>query len=427
MQRHHAEVMMPAIARHNGRVVKLMGDGLLAEFASVVEAVLSAVEVQRAMRARNAELTDEARIEFRIAVHLCDIIIDGNDIHGDGVNIVSRLEAIAEVGGICVSGQAYDEVQPKLDLAFRALGPQTLKNIPRPVAAWAVELGDAAKPDPSAGVLEPHYSRTPDGVRLAYAIAGSGPNLVRAGRWFTHLEYDWANLQSAGSVYRDFRLLLYDARGTGMSDWEVDDISHAAWVRDLGTVVDAAGYDRFALLAESQGVSVAIAYAVAQPERVSKLILVGGYALGWRKRPGSNIEQHQAMTSLMRIGWGTDDPTFRQMFTSQFMPGGTKEEWDASNELQRVSASPDVAARFYEATGDIDVTGLLPEVKTPTLVMHVRGDLRAPFELGRQIAAGIPGARFVALPGNRHAFAAGSPAAERFVEEVRLFLAGEQK
>jgi class 3 adenylate cyclase/pimeloyl-ACP methyl ester carboxylesterase len=430
LQRHRSEVLTPAITRHHGRVVKLMGDGLLAEFSSVVEAVDCAVGVQREMARRNDGLADDERIAFRIGVHIGDVVVDGDDIYGDGVNVAARLEAIAEVGGVCVSGAAHDEVETKLGLSFRALGSQTLKNIPRPVFVYAVDVGGrpAAPPDPANLKQEIRYCRSPDGVRLAYSVIGEGPPLVRAGSWFTHLEYQWEH-PSAGmfavlkGLTTEHRVLRYDARGNGMSDWEVDEISPEAWVRDMDTVVNAAGFDRFAVLGSSQSVAVAIAYAARFPERVSKLVLYGGYAQGWRTRPGVVVERVQAMLTLMRHGWGVEDPTYRQMFTSQFMPDATKEQWDNLNELQRVSASPECAVRYAEAQGDVDVRHLLPLVQAPTLVMHVRGDLRVPFESGREIAAGIPGARFVALPGRNHILQDGEPATERYAEELRLFLA----
>ena len=424
LQRHRSEVLTPAIARHHGRVVKLMGDGILAEFPSIVEAVDCAVKVQQEMARRNNGLGDDDRLAFRIGVHLGDVIVEGDDIYGDGVNVAARLEGIAEVGGVCISGASHDQVEHKLELKFRALGPQTLKNIPRPMPAYAVELSDT---DPAPTKQEIRYCRTPDGVRLAYSVVGQGPPLVNVSRWFTHLDYQWEHPVALSAfvkdLVREFRVLRYDARGNGMSDWEVEEISLDAWVRDLEVVVNAAGFERFSLLGTSQSAAVAIAYAARHPERVSKLVLCGGYALGWRKRPASNIEQQEAMMSLMRVGWGTDDPTFRQMFTSQFMPDGTKEQWAEFNELQRISSSPECAVRYFQANGDIDVTASLSQVKAPTLVMHVRGDLRVPFEMGRQIAAGIPGARFVALPGRNHALPEGDPALARFVEEVRLFLA----
>jgi class 3 adenylate cyclase/pimeloyl-ACP methyl ester carboxylesterase len=430
LRRHRSEVLQPAIARHHGRVVKLMGDGILAEFPSIVEAVDCAVEVQRNMAQRNNAIPDDERIAFRVGVHIGDVMVEGDDLYGDGVNIAARLEAIADVGGVCISGAAHDEIETKLDLSFRALGPQTLKNIPRPVVAYAVDVGGISRvtSKPASMKQEIRYCRTAKGVRLAYSVVGKGPPLVRCGRWFTHLEYEWrTGSKYPGAILKElateFQLLRYDTGGVGMSDWEVEEISLDAWVRDLETVVSAAGFEQFALLAESQGVAVAITYAARHPERVSRLVLYGGYALGWRKRPGSNVEQHEAMMSLMRSGW--ENPAYRQMFTSQFMPEGTKEQWEALNELQRLSASSEGAARYYQATGDVDVTALLPLVTAPTLVMHVRDDARVPFAMGRQIAAGIPGARFVALPGKSHALMEDNPALARYYEEIRLFLNGD--
>jgi len=245
----------------------------------------------------------------------------------------------------------------------------------------------------------------------------------------THLEFNLRNPSILGmgaltNLAQDHEILLYDARGNGMSDWEVEEISLDAWVRDLEVVVDSAGYDRFALSAGSQAAPVGISYAARHPDRLTHLILYGGYALGWRKRSSAHIEQNEALMGLMRVGWGAESPAYRQLFTSLFMPDASKERWDLFNEAQRISASSEAALRVFEAQGQIDVRNLLPEVRTPTLVMHSRGDLRVPFEYGRQVAAGIPGARFVALPGNNHILQPGEPAAVRYLEEVRLFLGG---
>jgi class 3 adenylate cyclase len=190
LQRHRSEVLKPAITSHRGRVVKLMGDGLLAEFSSIVEAVDCAVEVQRDMAQRNDAVANEVRIAFRIGVHIGDVIVEGDDLYGDGVNIAARLEAIADIGGVCISGAAHDEIESKLDLTFRALGPQTLKNLPRPVVAYAVDVGGVpgVTSSPASTEQEIRYCRTPEGVRLAYSVVGKGPPLVRCGRWFTHLE-----------------------------------------------------------------------------------------------------------------------------------------------------------------------------------------------------------------------------------------------
>ncbi len=266
-----------------------------------------------------------------------------------------------------------------------------------------------------------------DGVQLAFSSIGRGPPLVKTGNWMTHLEYDlespiWRHLWT--ELARERTLVRYDPRGNGLSDWDVDEISFDTFVSDLETVVDAATIDRFALLGISQGCAVSIAYAVRHPERVSHLVLYGGFALGRNRRPRneSQKEQDAAMLTLMRLGWGQDNPAFRQLFTSRFVPDGTKEQADWFNELQRRATSPENAVRYMEATGEIDVTQLLPQVRAPTLVLHARDDVVAPFDFGRRSAAGIPGARLVPLQSKNHLILEHEPAFDRFLEEVRLFL-----
>jgi pimeloyl-ACP methyl ester carboxylesterase len=200
------------------------------------------------------------------------------------------------------------------------------------------------------------------------------------------------------------------------------ELSFDAWVSDFETVVDAAGLKRFPVLAASQGCAVSIAYAVRHPGCVSHLVLVGGFALGGNRRSPQEREKRAAMETLMRVGWGADDPAFRQLFTSVVAPEATKEQADLFNELQRRTTSPECAARYFETVGDFDVSHLLAKVNVPTLVMHLRDDLLNPFEAGRQMAAGISGARFVALQGKNHFMLPGEPAAIRFREELELFL-----
>jgi pimeloyl-ACP methyl ester carboxylesterase len=191
----------------------------------------------------------------------------------------------------------------------------------------------------------------------------------------------------------------------------------------LETVVDTNGIVRFPLLGVSQGCAISIAYAARHPDRLSHLILYGGFALGGFKRPPpGEQEKRKAMLTLMRLGWGSDDPTFRQMFTSQFIPEATKEQADWFNDLQRKTTSPECAGRYFEAVSNFDVRELLPQVRVPTLVMHARDDRIVPIDAGRQMAAGIPGARFIALPGQNHLFLKHEPANARFFEEINLFL-----
>src|SRR6266849_1328656 len=233
LQDHLRTLVDPKIAEHGGRVVKNTGDGLLAEFSSVVEAVRCALDIQRGMAERNANVPQEKRIEFRVGINIGDIIEDGGDIFGDGVNVAARLEGIADRGGICISRQALEQVEGKLDLAFRELGRQNLKNIAKPVEVYAIKLDEAGSP--AARVLasaklkqEIRYCKASDGVRLAYATVGTGPPLVRSAHWLGHLEYDWElpiNRHFLLGLASVFTLVRYDARGNGLSDWDVGEIS----------------------------------------------------------------------------------------------------------------------------------------------------------------------------------------------------------
>jgi class 3 adenylate cyclase len=262
----HQAVVLPMVGEFSGRVIDTAGDGILAEFASVVNAVECAVAIQNAMAARNTPVEPSRRMQFRIGINIGDVIYDEARIYGDGINIAARLESIAEPGGIYVSRQAYDQVEGKLAISFRKLGPQTLKNIVKPVEVFAVDdiggVDGAAKSEAAPLKQEIKYCRSADGVRLAYATVGSGPPLVKAASYMNHLEYDWEGSWQhlVRGLARDNTYIRYDARGCGMSDWDVDELSLDAWVRDLETVVDAAGIERFPLLGISQGCAISIAY-----------------------------------------------------------------------------------------------------------------------------------------------------------------------
>ena len=241
------------------------------------------------------------------------------------------------------------------------------------------------------------FCTTSDGVQLAYAIAGSGQPLVKAANWLNHLEYDWIS-----PVWRDLffeltrylEIVRYDERGTGLSDWDIEDISFDAFVSDLETVVDATGLKSFALLGISQGAAVAIDYATRYPDRVSRLILWGGYARGRRQRGTiEETEMSQAFLTLMRQGWGQDNPVFRKMFASLYLPDCTAEQIEWWTDLQRVATSPENAIRIRQAIDDIDVAELLPRVTVPTLILHSRSEAVAPLDEARLMAAKIPNAR----------------------------------
>ncbi len=261
----------------------------------------------------------------------------------------------------------------------------------------------------------------PDGVQIAYASVGTEPPLVKAPNWMNHLEYDWQSpiwRHLLQELAREHTLIRFDQRGNGLSDWDVDEISFDSFVRDLETVVDAAGLEKFALLGISQGCAISIAYAVRHPERVSRLVLYGGSQV--------EIEQADAMHTLIRHGWGQDNPAFRQMFTSAFVPEATPQQMDWFNELQRISTSPENAVRNRKVNNNVDISNLLDRVATPTLVLHCRDDGIIPFSEGRRMVAMIPEARFVSLEGRNHLILDNAPAWPRFLEEVQEFLSQDE-
>jgi len=329
-------------------------------------------------------------------------------------NLNHNVSVLRKALGEKATGQQYIETVPRVGYRFAA-----------PVDAAVGETGaaalSAAKPRQDI-----RYCTTSDGVRLAYATAGNGPPLVKASNWLTHLDFEWGS-----PIWRHWyralsahhRLVRYDERGNGMSQRDVADVNFDTWIRDLETVVDAAGLERFPLLGISRGGPIAIAYAVKHPERVTQLVLYGAFAAGKRHiGTPQELEARRALSSLVRLGWGLNNPAFCKTFTCRFIPDATPEHEQWLDELQRVSTSPENAARLMERDDDIDVRPLLSHVKTPTLVIHCDRDHAVPPDHGRFLAAEIPGAQYVSLPSANHLMLEEEPAWSRFVEELGLFL-----
>ena len=282
---------------------------------------------------------------------------------------------------------------------------------------------------PAVRNQEVTFCRTGEGINLALATVGVGLPLIKVANWLTHIEYDWESpiwsplLQH---LAERCRLVRYDGRGNGLADRDVADISFDAFVRDLEAVVEATGVDRATILGISQGAAVAIAYAVLHPERVSKLILYGGYAQGRNKRgSAAEAEMARAFLAILRHGWGDERSAFMKAFSSVFFPNGSPQQIKWLVDLQRITTSPENAARIRNACDDIDVVDLLPKVQAPTLVIHCRHDNVAPVEQGRLMARSIPHAKFVTLDSDNHVVLAGEPAWPRLVGEIDAFLNDE--
>lgn len=270
------------------------------------------------------------------------------------------------------------------------------------------------------------FCHSRDGTKVAYAKAGNGPPLIKTANWLNHLEFDWQSpvwSHFFGDIMRGRTLFRYDARGNGLSDWDVSDFSFERQVEDLEAVVEASGLDRFPLFGISQGCAVSVAYAARHPDKVTKLVLLGGYARGWRLSQSEKMqEETEAMGILIRSGWGRNNSAFRQMFTTLFMPDAPPQNQDWFNELQRMTTSPENAANLLDALGNVDAREYLADVKAPTFVVHCRGDMRVPLSAGQELAAGIPGARFMTLESNNHIMPSSDPAWASFSSAMTSFL-----
>jgi len=381
-----------------------------------------ALDTDRRELRRGAALVPVEPQVFDILVHLVE----------NRNRVVSKDDLIASIWrGRIVSDSTLDS---RINAVRKAIGDsggqqRLIRTMSRKGLRFVGEVTSAAKTGKSQThstaplQQQVHFCTASDGVRIAYAVAGQGPPLVKAANWLNHLEYDWQSPIWSGLLHElatDHQLVRYDERGNGLSDWVVEDISFEAFVRDLESVVQAARLNRFALFGISQGCAVSIVYAIRHPERVTHLVLYGGFARGRAKR---DPEHARTLLSLVRQGWGQENPAFRQFFTSLFLPEGTPEQMQWFNDLQRITTSPENAVRIMQATGEVDISDLLPQVRVPTLVLHCRNDAGVVLDEGRRLAAGIPGAKFVALESRNHLVLKSEPAWEKFIGEIKSFLA----
>jgi class 3 adenylate cyclase/pimeloyl-ACP methyl ester carboxylesterase len=431
---HRRELIDPEIGSRGGRIVKTTGDGMLVEFASAQDAVRCAINIQTAMVERESANAIDSRIIYRVGINLGDVIFDEGDIFGDGVNVASRLQGLAKPGGVCVSDIVHQTVGDRIREPFRDMGSQRVKNISRPIRVWQW-APDAPHEDKELDEVALHqrmrFVTTPDGVQIAWATIGKGPPVLKAPNWLNHLEYEWRS-PVWGPVFaelaRHCRLIRFDQRGNGLSDWEVKEISADTMINDMEAVAAAAGLERFALLGISQGCAFSIRYAVENPDKVTCLVLLGGYLRGRLKRPAPEQGKlFEALASMIRDGWGSPNPVFRHFFTSNFIPDAPPEVGASFDELQRIATSPENALRLWQMNAQIDAMELAKQVTVPTLVLHCKGDRVAPLEEGHLMAKLIPGANFVELPGSNHVVLEGTPAFDQFFDEATVFLAAQNR
>jgi pimeloyl-ACP methyl ester carboxylesterase/DNA-binding CsgD family transcriptional regulator len=278
-------------------------------------------------------------------------------------------------------------------------------------------------------VQDIRFARSLDGVGIAYAVHGSGPPLLIDACWLSHLQFDWQSpvwrhyLAELGKVATVVR---YDERGHGLSDRDVTDHSLAARVADLEAVADDAGLERFALLAMAQGGPVAIEYAARHPERLSGLIFYNSYAGNQRVTKPEDVELYAAFESLIRVGWARPTSEFRRVFSTMMIPGGTEEQMRWLDDLQRMAVDAETALLARAQHRMSDSSSRMAELELPVLVLHCLGDRMLDFEHSRDLAAGIRGARLVALSSNNHIVLADEPAWPVFLHEVTEFIAKDR-
>lgn len=384
---------------------------------------------------------DTGRLELRRAGAVCPLEPQVFDLLRflieNRARVVSKDDLVNAVwGGRAVSDATLTS---RISTARQAVGDDgekqaVIRTFQRRGLRFVAEVeelapGDAP-PAAASGTASPdqtiRFCTGGDGTRLAYALSGSGPPLLKAANWLNHLEYDWES-----PVWRDLfavlsshhRLLRYDTRGTGLSDWTADDISFPAFCSDLDAVIAASGIATpFALMGISQGAAVAVDYAARHPDRVSHLVLWDGYVRGRNRRSTEQRAQSAAILTLMRQGWGRENPAFRQMFTSMFLPGATAEQVQWFTDLQRITTSPDNAVRIRSVLDDIDVSDRLAGVRARTLILHARDEAVVPLDEARFMAARIANARFVLLDSANHMVLPQEPAWQRAVDEILRFL-----
>ncbi len=421
------QLIDPQIALYRGRIVKTTGDGVLAEFASAQDAVRCAIEIQTEMARHETDTDEDRRIRYRIGINLGDVVFEDGDIFGDGVNVAARLEGLAEPGGVCISDIVHQTVLDRVGEPFRDMGGQRVKNISRPIKVLQWSPGAQPKRETPETALQQRvrYCTSTDGVHLAYATLGEGPPVLKAPNYINHIEYDWQS-PVWGAFLSEFAkessLTRFDQRGNGLSDWEIDEFSQERMIDDMLAVADAAGLEKFALFGISQGAAFAMRFAATYPERVNCLVLLGGYVRGRLHRGDPEANRfHEIAHTMIRDGWGSPNAIYRNFFTSAYMPDATPDEAESFDELQRISTNTENALRILAMNADVDVTEYAAAVRTPTLILHCRGDRAVPVKESRLAARLIPGASFVELPGSNHCMVGGHPGFQEFFDEAMPF------
>ena len=426
------QVINPEIKKFNGKIIKTTGDGFLATFESALNAVDCSIEIQIKINDFELKYNDDDRIWYRLGINIGDVVIDEGDVFGNSVNIASRLEAIADPGGICITCDIFENVKNLNSYKFEHLGNQFLKNINQQIDVYKILIQSSKKNINHANQIltdidqEIRYCSSKDKTIIAYAKVGNGPPILKAPNFMSSLEHDWRNplwTHMYRFLAQERTLVRFDQRGNGSSDLDPLEITFNNFVEDMEAVVHDSKIEKFPIFGVSQGCAVSIAYAIKFPEKVSHLVLIGGFARGKGKRNDPSYAAKSEMEQMMILsGWEDENPAFRQFFASTMIPEGTKEQMDSFNNIMKVTTSAKNAAKISSVNDQIDVSDLLSQLEVPTIIFHCTDDARVPISEGKFLSAHIKNSKFISIKSKNHLLLETDEGWELFKEEVNNFL-----
>ena len=426
------EIIEPEIKKFHGEIIKTTGDGFLATFVSSLDAVESTTNIQKIINFREKTQSNDKRIWYRIGINIGDVVLDDGDIFGNSVNIASRLESIADAGDVCITSEIFQNIKNLKSFDISHLGEQHLKNISQKVDVYKIKINHEEHNQNKENELlteanqEIRYCSSKDNTIIAYAKLGNGPPLLKAPNFMSSLEHDWRSpiwMHLYRFLAEGNTLVRFDQRGNGSSDLDPLEITFNSFVEDMEAVVNESKIDKFPILGVSQGCAVSIAYAIRNPNKVSHLILIGGFARGKGQRGDPSYEEKSKMEQTMILsGWEDENPAFRQYFTTSMIPEGSKEQMDSFNNIMKITTSAKNAAKISSVNDQIDVSDILLKLKVPTLIFHCTDDARVPISEGKFLAANIKNSKFIPIKSKNHVLLETEQGWDLFKDEVTKFL-----
>ena len=426
------EIIEPEIKKFHGEIIKTTGDGFLATFVSSLDAVESTTNIQKIINFREKTQSNDKRIWYRIGINIGDVVLDDGDIFGNSVNIASRLESIADAGDVCITSEIFQNIKNLKSFDISHLGEQHLKNISQKVDVYKIKINHEEHNQNKENELlteanqEIRYCSSKDNTIIAYAKVGNGPPLLKAPNFMSSLEHDWRSpiwMHLYRFLAEGNTLVRFDQRGNGSSDLDPLEITFNSFVEDMEAVVNESKIDKFPILGVSQGCAVSIAYAIRNPNKVSHLILIGGFARGKGQRGDPSYEEKSKMEQTMILsGWEDENPAFRQYFTTSMIPEGSKEQMDSFNNIMKITTSAKNAAKISSVNDQIDVSDILLKLEVPTLIFHCTDDARVPISEGKFMAANIKNSKFIPIKSKNHVLLETEQGWDLFKDEVTKFL-----